>query len=121
MEKKIGAASWRAIESRFGISAKNYPRNLFLVQKKVSSIFRPRVQKWVIFGRQKWGGSGIIVQKWGGASKNKTKQNKTKQNKTKQNKTKQNKKKKLVGYAALLGVFFFFWGGVRFCVFGVNK
>ena len=51
------------------ISVKNYPRNLFLVQTKDSSMFRPRVQQWGIFGGQKWGGSGIIVQKWGGANK----------------------------------------------------
>ena len=33
---RIGKASSKVFESRFGISVKNYPRNLFLVQKKVS-------------------------------------------------------------------------------------
>ena len=68
---RIGKASSQVFESRFGISVKSYPRNLFLVQKTVSSIFRPRVQTWVIFWGQKWGGSGIIVQKWGGAKRKK--------------------------------------------------
>ena len=38
---RIGKASSQAIESRFGISVKNYPRNLFLVQKRISRIFKP--------------------------------------------------------------------------------
>ena len=61
------------------------------MQKEILSMFKPRVQKWVIVGGQKWGGSGIIMQNGAGQKKHR----------------KYLFKKKLVGYAALLGVVFF--------------
>ena len=58
--KFIGTASSQAIESRFGISVKDYPRN------------NSRLRR-AIFGVQKLGGAFLARQKWGGAKKKKLK------------------------------------------------
>ena len=59
----IGEAISKVFDSRFGISVKNYPRNLFLVQKTVSRILKPSASKNGP-NRPQWGSMGPNGPQW---------------------------------------------------------